>query len=35
LLTTEKRVVEIARMISGENPGEAVIKAANEIINNQ
>jgi DNA repair protein RecN (Recombination protein N) len=33
LLTKEQRVVEIARMISGENPGEAVIKAANEIVN--
>jgi len=34
LLNKEQRVFEIARMISGEKPGEAVIKAANEIINN-
>ncbi len=34
LLSKEQRVIEIARMISGENAGEAILKAANELINN-
>jgi DNA repair protein RecN (Recombination protein N) len=35
LLDKEQRVVEIARMISGENAGETILKAASELINNQ
>ncbi len=35
LLNKDQRVVEIARMISGENAGETILKAANELINNQ
>jgi len=32
LLSEQEQVEEIARMLSGENPGEAVIQAAKEMM---
>ena len=34
LLTSDQRVVEIAQMLSGTNPGEAAIQHARELLNN-